>query len=118
MFHKIAIVSLLAVLVSACSTTRDRPVSIERPRLVVPNVQPVSQNSVRWYVITKENAEEKLKELESRGITTVVVTTQVGYRNLNLNIAELRRYIRQQNAVIATYQRYYNDELTDDQKKQ
>jgi hypothetical protein len=117
MSRNVFIVSLLALFVTACTTTQDRPVSIERPRLILPKVQPVSQGPVRWIVITKENATEKLKELESRGITTVVVATPAGYRTLNLNIADLRRYIRQQNAVIAAYEKYYNDELKDEQKK-
>lgn len=117
MYKKIAFVSLLSLLVVACTTTQERTVSIERPRLVIPKVQPVSQSTVKWVVITKENATEKLKELESLGITNIVVTTPEGYRNLNLNIAELRRYIRQQNSVIATYQKYYNNELAETPKK-
>lgn len=69
---------------------------------------------VDWFVITEENLEDKIKEIQSKtGNTVMFVITPKGYENLALGIAELRRYVKDQQAIIA----YYEDALTDEPKK-
>ena len=85
----------------------DKPVLYERPELVLPKVQPVTQSKVEWVVITAANAEEKLNYLKTKPNVTYFALTAQGYQNLSMNVAELRRYIEQQNAVVAAYQAYY-----------
>ena len=47
-------------------------------------------------------------EIEKRGgVVTLFALTPQGYQNLSLNTSELRRYIQQQNAVIAAMKKYY-----------
>jgi len=111
MLNKI-IVSLSAfLLLSGCASTKpkviDTPILIDRPELILPKVQPANQSSMEWVVITASNAEEKLEMLKSKDNVVFFALTAQGYQNLSMNVAELRRYIEQQNAVIAAYQAYY-----------
>lgn len=103
---------MCSLFLAGCNTTTvyDKPVLVDRTELIVPQVQPVSQSNMQWIVITPENANQKMKELQADGILTVLALTPEGYKNLSMNVAELRRYIQQQHAVIAAYQEYYKNE--------
>lgn len=66
---------------------------------------------VDWFVITEENLEEKIAEINSKtGNTVVFAITPKGYENLALGIADLRRYIKDQQAIVG----YYEEALTPD----
>jgi len=78
----------------------------ERPKAV--NFPPVD-----WFVITQENLEEKVAEINSKtGNVVVFAITPKGYENLAIGIAELRRYVKDQQAIIA----YYEEALAEDPK--
>lgn len=67
---------------------------------------------VDWYVITEENLEAKLAELEKKtGNKVFFAITPKGYENLALGIAEMRRYIKDQQAIVV----YYEEALTDEE---
>ena len=86
----------------------EKPILVDRPELIVPEVQPVQQYDFEWIVITRENFDSVTRELESRGQTIVLFAiTPQGYQNLSLSIAELRRFITQQQSVIVSYKTYY-----------
>ena len=86
------------------------PVIHERAPFTTPTLVPARQLPFEWSVITRENAQNKLRELEARsGSATVFALSPQGYQNLSLNIAELRRYIEQQNSVIAAMREYYEE---------
>lgn len=60
---------------------------------------------VDWYIITEQNLEEKLAEIEaSTGNVVLFVITPKGYENLAMGIAELRRYVKDQQAIIGYYE--------------
>ena len=66
---------------------------------------------VDWFVITEENLEEKLAEINTKTGNVVLFTiTPKGYENLAIGIAELRRYVKDQQAIIA----YYEEALADE----
>ena len=70
---------------------------------------------VDWFVITEENLEEKITEINSKtGNTVIFAITPKGYENLALGIAELRRYVKDQQAIIG----YYEEALTPEQPKE
>lgn len=72
----------------------------------------VEWNPVPWFVITEENLEEKLAEIESTtGNVVLFAITPKGYENLAIGIAELRRYVKDQQAIIA----YYEEALAPDE---
>lgn len=76
----------------------------QRPKAV--NFPPVD-----WFVITEENLEQKIAEIDTKtGNVVVFAITPKGYENLALGIAELRRYVKDQQAIIA----YYEEALTPD----
>lgn len=104
---RIEIVALCGLLLSGCNTTKvfDKPILVDRAELIVPSIQPVTQNKMEWIIITPENFEA----ISSKGNVTYFALTAQGYQNLSMNVAELRKYIEQQNAVIAAYQKYYKN---------
>ena len=60
---------------------------------------------VDWFVITEENLEEKIAEIDTKtGNVVVFAITPKGYENLALGIAELRRYVKDQQALIVYYE--------------
>tara|TARA_R110000796_G_scaffold60348_3_gene139674 strand:+ start:743 stop:1084 length:342 start_codon:yes stop_codon:yes gene_type:complete len=67
---------------------------------------------VDWFVITEENLEAKIAEINTKtGNVVVFAITPKGYENLALGIADLRRYVKDQQAIIA----YYEEALTPDE---
>ena len=65
---------------------------------------------VDWFVITEENLEAKMEEINSKtGNVVVFAITPKGYENIALGIADLRRYIKDQQAIIG----YYEEALTE-----
>ena len=60
---------------------------------------------VDWFVITEDNLEEKLAEIDGKtGNVVLFAITPKGYENLALGIAELRRYVKDQQAIIGYYE--------------
>ena len=60
---------------------------------------------VDWFVITEDNIEEKIAEIDSKtGNVVLFAITPKGYENLALGIAELRRYVKDQQAIIGYYE--------------
>jgi hypothetical protein len=106
-------VVLLAGLLAGCDETTkvlDKPVLVDRAELILPPVQPIIQNDMKWTIITPENFQQKSAELSAKGNVIFFALTPQGYQALSMNIAEMRKYIRQQNAVIAAYKEYYKNE--------
>jgi hypothetical protein len=101
------------LLLAGCNETTkvfDKPVLVDRAELIVPQVQPAIQNDVDWIVLTPSNVDAKMKEMETKGGPVVLfAVTPLGYETLAMNAAEMRRYVIQQNTVIAAYQKYYKN---------
>jgi hypothetical protein len=115
---KLLFIPLLSLL-TACATTGPQvyvaPEMIDRPKIALPETPPVAQNNIEWYIITRANVEEKLKEIEKKqGTVTLFALTSTGYQNLSMNVSELRRYIQEQNATIAALKKYYEEPVKKD----
>jgi hypothetical protein len=66
----------------------------------------VSLSNVKFYVVTKENLNEFLKNFEKENSDTVFYAISVkDYEKMALNIADLRRYINQQDKLILYYEK-------------
>ena len=64
---------------------------------------------IRWYVVTKSSLDDFMKEYEEKTGDMVFFAMSVpDYEKLSLNMAELKRYIEQQNATVI----YYEDSIT------
>lgn len=121
MHSKVLIAVGAALLLAGCNAGKnkvlDKPVLHDRAELIVPSVQPVTQNKMDWVILTPQNVEVKMRELSKTGNVTYFALTPQGYQNLSMNVAELRRYIEQQNAVIAAYKTYYKNEKPPEPEK-
>ena len=103
----------LPLLLAACGsspTVVTRPVLHEKAPFVPPAITPAQQQPIEWVIVTRDNAQDKFGALEARtGSSTIFALSPQGYQNLSLNVAELRRYIEQQNSVIAAMRKYYEE---------
>jgi len=80
--------------------TKDIPLQ-DRPK-------PLNLHDVHWHVVNPENIDEFLKEFEKKNGDVVFFAVSVpDYENMSLNVAELKRYINQQKAIII----YYEDSI-------
>ena len=108
---KKSLLLLSPLVLTACAASPQvitAPVLQDRPRMAVTAPAPAAQQPLTWIVITKDNAAEKIAELErTQGVVALFALTPQGYQNLSINVAELRRYIQQQNAVLAAVREYY-----------
>ena len=78
---------------------------------VVSRPKPLQLIDTRVRVVTKENLDEFLIEFEEQyGDIAFTVLSMKDYENLALNIAELKRFIGQQDEIIV----YYEEALTDE----
>ena len=106
-------------ILAGCSLLSPEPKIVtvtEVQKTTVPIVQrPKSINltDTRLYVVNEENLDEFLKEFEEvNGNRAFVAFSVKDYENLALNIAELRRYIKQQGEIIL----YYEEAVSPDNK--
>jgi len=104
-------VALVSLTLVGCASIQDRivtqPVIVEREAPIFPEILPIQQYPFEWTVITSENFIEKMAELEqTNGQVVLFAITPEGYQNLSLSVAELRRYIQQQQSIIAAYKEY------------
>jgi hypothetical protein len=84
---------------------------VERPPLVVPNVDEFTTRPIEWTVLTPENQEQVFQDLKDRDIDVVLYAiTDDGYKNLSLNMADIIKLVKQQKAIIAAYEKYTDEE--------
>jgi len=100
---------------SSCSTAEDivetitvssKPV--EKPELIVPQVDQLQLRSIEWKIITEDNYRDVFGDLKKRGIEPVLFgLTATGYENLALNNSDMRQLIQQYQEILAIYEDYY-----------
>ena len=110
---------------SACGeTVKEIEISttpVSKPSLTLPPVDELNLRDVTWTVITVDNFEEKIAELEARGMPVVFfAVTGDGYEAMSLNLNDLRSQVEQLNAIIIAYENYYqqSDRALDKANKQ
>jgi len=83
---------------------------VDKPELVLPDADGIRMKNVEWVLITPENFEEKVAEIEATGRPVVFFAlTDEGYENISMNFSSIRAYIQQQQAIIAAYENYYKN---------
>jgi len=93
---------------------------VQKPELVLPNADVLRMREVDWILITPENFEEKVAEIEETGRPVVFFAlTDEGYENISINFSDVRAFIQQQRAIIAAYENYYkaSEEAIDEANK-
>ena len=106
---------LLALLVISGCTSMPQKIEVsakpvDKPELVLPNPEGIRMKHVEWVLITVDNFEEKVAELQATGRPVVFFAlTDEGYENISMNFSSIRAYIQQQQAIIAAYENYYKN---------
>ena len=78
---------------------------------IVSRPKPLQLIDTRVRVVTKENLDAFLQEFEEQyGDIAFTVLSMKDYENLAMNIADLKRFIEQQDEIIV----YYEEALTDE----
>lgn len=109
MNSKLILVSSLLLLTSGCASVEPQVVLktdyVVKDIPIQPQPKPVNLHRVKWYAVTPENMDEFLARFEEEsGINVFFAVSVPDYENLSLNVAELRRYINQQKALIVYYE--------------
>ena len=110
------IIALLVLTMTGCSVFRKpEEVVITNTVIQAPNIplqpspRPVNMIDIKWYTVTTDNIDEFEKNFENDNGDLVFFAISVPhYQNLSLNLAEIRRYLEQQQAIII----YYEDQIT------
>ena len=83
-------------------------------RVQIPTVsrpKPLQLTDTRIFVVTEDNFDAFIEEFkEVYGEVAYVALSMRDYENLALNIAELKRFIEQQNQIIVYYEKAVTDE--------
>ena len=106
---KLILASSLLLLTSGCASVEPQVVLktdyVVKDIPVQPHPKPLNLHRVKWYAVTPENMEEFLARFEEEaGINVFFAVSVPDYENMSLNIAELRRYMNQQKALIVYYE--------------
>lgn len=73
--------------------------------------KPLQLSDTRVFVVTKDNYEEFVKEFtDAYGDLAFVALSMKDYENLALNIADIKRYLEQQNEIIVYYEKAVTEE--------
>ena len=112
------VLSLLVVplLTAGCSLlSKPEEVVVTNTVIKAPNIplqpspRPVNMIDIKWYTVTTDNIDEFEKNFENDNGDLVFFAISVPhYQNLSLNLAEIRRYLEQQQSIII----YYEDQIT------
>jgi hypothetical protein len=83
---------------------------VDKPELVLPDADALRMKDVNWILITPENFEEKVAEIQATGRPVVFFAlTDEGYENISINFSSIRAYIQQQQSIIVAYENYYKN---------
>lgn len=110
------LIALTATLVlSSCSSVPQiidiKSEPVEKPKLELPSVDRFVTRPTDWVVITPENAKSVFEKMSQDGKTLVVFAMdEKSYQALSLNVTDLLKLVKQQQAVIAAYDTYYETE--------
>ena len=82
---------------------------------IVARPTPLRLIDTRVRVVTKNNLDEFLQEFEEQyGDVAFTVLSMKDYENLAMNIADLKRFIEQQDEIIIYYEEALSDDTTKD----
>lgn len=81
---------------------------VEKTPLAIKQPDPLKVKGIKWYIITKDNAEKVLSDLEASGEDPVLFgLTDKGYEDLSIMFSEIRNFISIQRNIIEKYKDYY-----------
>jgi|TARA_B110000495_G_scaffold47091_1_gene39145 hypothetical protein len=106
------VLSLLTACSSIPNLLKVDTAPVEKPELIVPSVDVYNARSLEWVVVTPENVDEVFKKLtDSKTDLVLYAITDDGYENLTLNMADIIKLLKQQQAIIAAYKKYTDEDV-------
>lgn len=105
------VILCLCLFISGCSILSLKKVDEDNtPKLKLPEPIELNMRSIKFLVVTKDNVDKVFKLLENNEEDLVIFSlTGTDYKNLSLNIQEIKNYIKQQRSVIKLYKEYYEE---------
>ena len=111
-YWKVSSLLLLLLLLSSCSTW-DKLTKIEIQTIEVERQIPIQNrparlelHNIKWFVVTEQNFEEfKEKYIKQNGEFLFFAISVRDYETLALNMADIKRYIKQQKQIIIYYEK-------------
>ena len=110
------IFAVSALLLSGC-VAHDKKIFIQalnKPELILPNPEPFALDSVKLYPLSKAakagdvgSIDQFWKEVDKELATSGLAITPSGFKKYIKNQTKIRLYIREQQAIIAAYRKYY-----------
>lgn len=120
---KILVIIPLILLLSGCSLFQERQVEVSttevaKAPLIVPEVDQFQARSIKWIIITEDNAREIFSKLKKQGkAPALFALTADGYQALSLNMNDILKILKQQKAIVAAYRDYYESPQKDNLSK-
>ena len=111
---KILAAIFATALLMGCQTTSPTTavVTVEKPTLMLPNVDQVQLSDVEWYIINKNaktGADDHIDTtFRTANSDTLFAITPKDYEDMAINQANLVKIIRQYQAQLGAYKKYYD----------
>jgi len=111
---KVLIASLAVLFMAGCTVTpKTKKVEVvdvanDKLQLNIPNPAPLELREFDWIIITEENAEQiwELLKKENEGVALFALR-HGDYKNLSLNIKDIRSQIGEYVFILKKYREYY-----------
>ena len=117
------VVMAILLFLTGCSSFREPEIKIvtQIEKTTVPIVarpKPVDLVDTRVYVVTADNYDSFVEEFTAEhGELAYVVLSMKDYENLAINVADLRRFLEQQNEIIVYYENAVKPQQEDTESK-
>ena len=104
----------VSALLMGCQTTQPTTavVTVEKPTLMLPNVDQVQLSDVEWHIINKNaktGADDHIDTtFRTANSDTLFAITPKDYEDMAINQANLVKVIRQYQAQLGAYKKYYD----------
>ena len=106
-YLKISSLFLATISLAGCVTQPVKPetIYVKQDIPIQARPKPIELDNIQFYAVTENNIDEFLKTFEDKyGNIVFFAITVPDYETLSLNVAELKRYIQQQKALILYYE--------------
>jgi hypothetical protein len=103
-------ITLVGLLLSACHATPPLPIVAPAAPVSVPNPSPLTLGRVQWTALSPTQMRAQAEEAIRSGKTELVFLLDAnGHETLTLNLIEMRRFIEEQQAVVAYLRRVLDE---------
>jgi diadenosine tetraphosphate (Ap4A) HIT family hydrolase len=117
MVAKLINVVFITAILAGCAgtpTPTTAIVQVDKPAMMLPNVDQVRLRDVDWYVITRDAKPNTPGHIDAVWKKTskdsLFAVTSDDYEDLSLNVSELTKIIKQLQSQVQAYKEYYQPE--------